>query len=221
MRLFLEVIRRDLLLTLRQGSDAALILVFYLLCVLLFPFAIGPESNTLARVGPGVLWVTALLATLLALDRLFAQDFEDGSLDQLALLPLPLPLLALSKVFANWLCTGLPLTLVAIPLAETLAMDRQGYGVLFAALALGTPTLNLIGGLGSALILGARRSSGLLALLVMPLYIPILIFGVAAVDAATLGLPASSHLAILGACLLASLALCPWGMAAALRQALA
>ncbi len=221
MKLFFAMVRRDLLLTLRQGSDAALILVFYLLAVLMFPFAVGPEPATLARIGPGVLWVTALLATLLALDRLFAQDFEDGSLDQLALLPLPLPLVALSKVLANWLCTGLPLTLAAIPLAVTVAMDSRGFGMLVAALALGTPTLNLIGGLGAALILGARRASGLLALLVLPLYIPILIFGVAAVDAAILGLPALPHLAILGACLLVALALCPWGTAAALRQALA
>lgn len=221
MTLFFGLIHRDLLLTLRQGSDAALILVFYLLCVLMFPFAVGPDPGTLARIGPGVLWVTALLATLLALDRLFAQDFEDGSLDQLALLPLPLPLVVLSKVIANWLCTGLPLTLAAIPLAESLSMDRGSYGVLLAALALGTPTLNLIGGLGAALILGARRSSGLLALLVMPLYIPVLIFGVSAVDAAMFGLTALPHLAILAACLLAALALCPWGTAAALRQALA
>lgn len=221
MKLFFAMVRRDLLLTLRQGSDAALILVFFLLAVLMFPFAVGPEPATLTRIGPGVLWVTALLATLLALDRLFAQDFEDGSLDQLALLPLPLALVALSKVLANWICTGLPLTLAAIPLAVTLAIDSRGFGMLVAALALGTPTLNLIGGLGAALILGARRASGLLALLVMPLSIPILIFGVAAVDAAILGLPALPHLAILGASLLVALALCPWGIAAALRQALA
>jgi heme exporter protein B len=221
MRLFWEAVRRDLLLTLRQGSDAALILVFFLLAVLMFPFAVGPEPSTLARIAAGVLWVTALLATLLALDRLFAQDYEDGSLEQLALLPLPLPLVALAKTAANWLCTGLPLTLAAIPLAEALALDRRAYGALVAALALGTPSLNLIGGLGAALILGARRSGGLLALLAMPLYIPILIFGVAAVDAAAPGLPVLPHLAILGAYLLAALALCPWGMAAALRQALA
>jgi heme exporter protein B len=221
MSQFINLIRRDLFLTLRQGSDAALILVFYLLCVLMFPFAVGPEPTTLARIGPGVLWVTALLATLLALDRLFAQDFEDGSLDQLALLPLPVPMLALAKVIANWLVTGLPLILAAIPLAETLSMDRRAYGVLIAAMALGTPTLNLIGALGAALVLGARRSSGLLALLVMPLYIPVLIFGVGAVDAAVLGLPALPYLSILGACLLAALVLCPWATAAALRQALA
>jgi heme exporter protein B len=167
-----------------------------------------------------VLWVTALLAALLSLERLFAGEHEDGSLDQLALLPLPLPIVVLAKVFAHWLLTGLPLTLLAPLLAVALGIDPVAFPVLIAALALGTPSLSLIGALGAALALGARRAGALMALLVLPLYIPALIFGVAAVDAALAGRPASPYLAILGALLLAAIPLCPWATAAALRQAI-
>ncbi|MGE0119512.1 MAG: heme exporter protein CcmB [Dongiaceae bacterium] len=217
---FAALVARDLRLALRQGSDAALVLIFYLLAVLLFPFGVGPEPNILARIAAGVLWVTALLAALLSLERLFAAEQEDGSLDQLALLPLPLSLVVLAKVLAHWLLAGLPLTLLAPLLAVALGMDPAAYPVLVAALALGTPTLSLIGALGAALALGARRAGALLALIVLPLYIPVLIFGVAAVDAALAGLAAGPHLAILGALLLAALPLCPWVAAAALRQAI-
>ena len=217
---FAALVARDLRLALRQGSDAALVLIFYLLAVLLFPFGVGPEPNILARIAAGVLWVTALLAALLSLERLFAAEQEDGSLDQLALLPLPLGLVVLAKVLAHWLLAGLPLTLLAPLLAVALGMDPAGYPALVAALALGTPTLSLIGALGAALALGARRAGALLALLVLPLYIPVLIFGVAAVDAALAGFAAGPHLAILGALLLAALPLCPWAAAAALRQAI-
>jgi heme exporter protein B len=217
---FFALVARDLRLALRQGSDAAMVLIFYLLAVLLFPFGVGPEPNILARISTGVLWVTALLAALLSLERLFVSEHEDGSLDQLALLPLPLPLVVLAKVLAHWLLTGLPLTLLAPVLAVALGMDPIAYPVLIIALALGTPTLSLIGGLGAALTLGARRAGALLALLILPLYIPALIFGVAAVDAALAGFAAGPHLAILGALLLAAIPLCPWAIAAALRQAL-
>jgi heme exporter protein B len=217
---FFALVARDLRLALRQGSDAAMVLIFYLLAVLLFPFGVGPEPNILARISTGVLWVTALLAALLSLERLFVSEHEDGSLDQLALLPLPLPLVVLAKVLAHWLLTGLPLTLLAPVLAVALGMDPIAYPVLIIALALGTPTLSLIGGLGAALTLGARRAGALLALLILPLYIPALIFGVAAVDAALAGFAAGPHLAILGALLLAAIPLCPWATAAALRQAL-
>jgi len=217
---FLALVRRDLQLAVRQGGDAALVLVFYLLAVLLFPFGVGPEPNILARISTGVLWVTALLAALLSLERLFVAEYEDGSLDQLALLPTPLPLVVLAKIVAHWLLTGLPLTLIAPFFALILGMDAAGYPVLILALVLGTPTLSLIGGLGAALTLGARRAGALLALLVLPLYIPVLIFGVAAVDAAMAGLTVAPHLAILGALLLAAIPLCPWATAAALRQAL-
>jgi heme exporter protein B len=217
---FRALVARDLRLALRQGGDAAMVLIFYLLAVLLFPFGVGPEPNILARISTGVLWVTALLAALLSLERLFVAEQEDGSLDQLALLPLPLSLVVLAKIVAHWLLTGLPLTLLAPVLAVALGMDAAAYPVLIAALALGTPTLSLIGGLGAALTLGARRAGALMALLVLPLYIPALIFGVAAVDAALMGLAPGPHLAILGALLLAAIPLCPWATAAALRQAL-
>ena len=220
MTAFLALVARDLRLAMRQGSDAAMVLIFYLLAVLLFPFGVGPEPNILARISTGVLWVTALLAALLSLERLFVSEHEDGSLDQLALLPLPLALVVLAKVLAHWLLTGLPLTILAPALAVALGMDSTAYPVLIVALALGTPTLSLIGALGAALTLGARRAGALLALLILPLYIPALIFGVAAVDAALAGLAAGPHLAILGALLLAAIPLCPWAAAAALRQAL-
>jgi heme exporter protein B len=217
---FLAVTGRDLRLALRHGGDAGLVLVFFVLAVLLFPFGVGPEPNILARISTGVLWVTALLAALLSLERLFIAEQEDGSLDQLALLPLPLPLVVLAKVLAHWLLTGLPLILISPLLGVALGMDVNGYPVLVLALALGTPSLSLIGGLGAALTLGARRAGALMALLVLPLYIPVLIFGVAAVDAALAGLPVAPHLAILGALLLAAIPLCPWATAAALRQAI-
>ena len=160
MTAFLALVRRDLQLAMRQGSDAALVLIFYLLAVLLFPFGVGPEPNILARIATGVLWVTALLAALLALERLFVSEYEDGSLDQLALLPLPLSLVVLAKVLAHWLLTGLPLTLLAPFLAIALGMDEAGYPVLVLALALQcTPTLSLIGAPGAALTLGARRGA--------------------------------------------------------------
>ncbi len=217
---FPALVARDLRLALRQGSDAAMVLIFYLLAVLLFPFGVGPEPEILARIGTGVLWVTALLAALLSLERLFAGEHEDGSLDQLALLPLPLSLVVLAKVLAHWLLTGLPLAVLAPVLAVALGMDPIAYPVLIVALALGTPTLGLLGALGAALTLGARRAGALLALLILPLYVPALIFGVAAVDAALAGRAVGPHLAILGALLLAAIALCPWATAAALRQAL-
>lgn len=217
---FLAVVGRDLRLALRQGSDAALVLIFFVLAVLLFPFGVGPEPNILARISTGVLWVTALLAALLSLERLFVAEQEDGSLDQLALLPVPMAVVVFAKVVAHWILTGLPLILLSPLLAVALGMDTTGYPVLILALALGTPTLSLIGGLGAALTLGARRAGALLALLVLPLYIPVLIFGVAAVDAALAGLAVGPHLAILGALLLAAIPLCPWATAAALRQAI-
>lgn len=217
---FSAVVGRDLRLALRQGSDAALVLIFFVLAVLLFPFGVGPEPNILARISTGVLWVTALLAALLSLERLFVAEQEDGSLDQLALLPVPLAVVVFAKVVAHWILTGLPLILLSPLLAVALGMDAAGYPVLILALVLGTPTLSLIGGLGAALTLGARRAGALLALLVLPLYIPVLIFGVAAVDAALAGLAVGPHLAILGALLLAAIPLCPWATAAALRQAI-
>ncbi len=218
-RLF-GIIHRDLRLALRQGSDSVMVVTFFVLTVVLFPFGIGPEANILERVSSGVLWVTALLASMLSLDRLFQADYEDGSLELLALTPTPLELLVLGKVTAHWLTTGLPLMVAAPVLAVLLNMNADGFVTLLLTMLLGTPTLSLIGAMGAALVLGARRGGVLLSLLVLPLYIPVLIFGVGAIDAAVQGLPVQSHLLILGGMLLAALALTPWATAAALRQAL-
>jgi heme exporter protein B len=217
---FLLLIRHDLNLALRERSDAALVLAFFVLAVVLFPLGVGPEPELLARIAPGILWVTALLAALLSLDRLFQQDYDDGSLEAMALSPLPLELLVLAKCCAHWLTTGLPLVLIAPLLAAGLHLEGAGYVPLVAAMALGTPSLSLIGAVGAALSLGARRAGVLLSLLVLPLYIPVLIFGVAAVDQAVAGLAVRPHLLLLGACLAAALPLAPWGAAAALRPAL-
>src|SRR5919202_3814629 len=198
MSAFLLLVRRDVRLALRQGGDAAMVVAFFVLAVVLFPFGVGPEPQLLSRIGTGVIWVTALLAALLSLERLFQSDYEDGSLEALALAPLPLEMAVLAKCLAHWLVTGLPLLLVAPILALLLNVDPSGYPTLFAAMLLGTPSLSLIGAVGAALTLGARRGGVLLSLLVLPLYIPVLVFGVAAVEAALSGLTPRPHLLILG-----------------------
>jgi heme exporter protein B len=214
------LIRRDLRLALRQGMDSMMAVVFFVLAVVLFPFGVGPELDMLARIAAGVIWVAALLASMLALERLFQTDYEDGSLELLALSPVPLEMVVAAKIAAHWLTTGLPLIVAAPLLAVLLGMEADGFAGLLAALALGTPSLSLIGAVGAALILGSRRGGVLLSLLILPLYIPVLIFGVAAVDAATGGYPLQPHLLVLTGLLLAALALAPWAAAAALRQAL-
>ncbi|MGH7126880.1 MAG: heme exporter protein CcmB [Stellaceae bacterium] len=217
---FGALVARDLRLALRQGSDAALVVAFFVLAVVLFPFGVGPEPRLLARIAAGVVWVTALLAALLSLDRLFQQDYEDGSLELIALAPLPLEAAVLAKCLAHWLTTGLPLVAVAPALAALLQLEGPGYLPLMLAMALGTPSLSLVGAIGAALSLGARRAGVLLSLLVLPLYIPVLIFGVAAVEQAVAGFAIRPHLLILTALLLAALPLAPWAAAAALRPAL-
>ncbi len=219
-RAFLVVVRRDLRLALRQGGDAALVAGFFILTIILFPFGVGPEAALLARIGSGIVWVVALLAALLSLDRLFLADYEDGSLEDLVLAPLPLELVVLAKVLAHWLVTGLPLALLAPLLGLLLGLHPAGYGALVAGMALGTPSLSLIGAVGAALTLGARRGGVLLSLLVLPLYIPILILGAGAVEGAISGLGARPHLLLLGAIALAALPLAPLAAAAAVRQAL-
>ena len=219
MRGVLSLVGRDLRLALRQPGDAMILVLFFVLTAALFPFGVGPEANILARIAAGVIWVTALLAVLLSLERLFLADFEDGNLELLVLSPLPLELAVLAKVLAHWLVSGLPLILAAPIIALIYNMDIAGMPVLLAAMALGTPSLSLIGAIGAALTLGARRGGVLVSLLVLPLYVPVLIFGVAAVDAALTGLSARPHLLLLGAFLLAALPLAPWAAAAALRQA--
>jgi heme exporter protein B len=217
---FLAVVGRDLRLALRQRSDVLMAVLFFVLTSSLFPFAIGPEPNLLIRIAPGIIWVTALLAVLLSLERLFLADFEDGSLELLALAPTPLALAVAAKILAHWLTTGVPLMAAAPLIALLYDMDPAGLAVLLAAMALGTPSLSLIGAIGAALTLGARRGGVLIPLLVLPLYVPVLIFGVSAIDADLAGLSSKPHLLLLGALLALALPLAPLASAAAVRQAL-
>ena len=219
MRAFLVLLSRDLRLALRSGGDVAAVLAFFVITVVLFPLGAGPETVLLGRIAAGVVWVAALLATLLALDRLFAKDYEDGSLDLLVLSPLPLEAAVLAKGLAHWLLTGLPLILLSPVMAAMLGLEARVWPVLVLSLLLGTPCLSLIGAVGAALTLGARRGGALLALLILPLFIPVLIFGAAAVEAAATGLTARPHLLLLAGCLAAALPLAPIAAAAALRQA--
>lgn len=214
------ILARDLRLAVRQGGATLMAVVFFLLTVSLFPLGVGPEPGILARIAPGVLWVAALLAAMLSLDRLFQADFEDGSLEQIALSGLPLSLVALAKAAAHWLTTGLPLLLAAPLLAVLLNMPAEGFLVLVSAMAIGTPALSLVGSIGAALTLGVRRGGVLLSLLVLPLYIPVLIFGVGAIDASIMGLNAKANLLLLAALSVAALGLCPLATAAALRLSL-
>jgi heme exporter protein B len=220
VRAFARLVARDLRLALRQRADAGMVVLFFVLTASLFPFAVGPESNLLARMAPGVIWVTALLAVLLSLERLFLADYEDGALELLALAPLPLEATVLAKALAHWLTTGLPLVVAGPLLALLYNMDAAGLPMLVLAMALGSPSLSLIGAVGAALTLGARRGGVLIPLLVLPLNIPVLIFGVAAIDAELAGLSARPHLLFLGALFLVSLVTAPLAGAAALRQAL-
>ncbi len=220
MRRFALMVRRDLRLALRHGVDSLMVVVFFVLAVVLFPLGVGPEATILARIAAGVIYVAALLASMLSLERLFQTDYEDGSLELLRLAPMPLEVIVLAKVGAHWLTTGLPLIATAPLLAVLLNMNGDGFLALVVALALGTPTLSLIGAVGAALILGSRRGGVLLSLLVLPLYIPVLIFGVGAVEAAMGGYEMRAQFLILGGLFLGALPLCPWAGAGAIRQAL-
>ena len=217
---FGAILRRDLRLGLRRGGDSLQPVLFFVLALALFPLGVGPAPEVLARIGVGVLWVLALLAVMLSLDRLYQGDAEDGSLELLAQGVLPLELVALAKCLAHWLTSGLVLVLASPLLALLMQLPADALGVLALALLIGTPTLTLVGGIAAALLIGARRSSVLLALLVLPLYVPILIFGVGAVEGEVMGLSGRPQLLILAAMLLAALALAPFATAAALRLAL-
>lgn len=217
---FWLIVRRDLTLAMRQGGDALMAVMFFVIAVTLFPFGIGPETQILSRISAGVVWVVALLATLLSLERLFQADFEDGCLELLAITPLPLEAIVMAKCIANWLLTSVPLLVAAPILALMLHLESEGLLVFIAAMALGTPTLNLVGAVGAALTVGARRGGVLLTLLVLPLYVPVLIFGVGAVEATLTGQTAQPQLLILGGFLLGAIPLCLWASTAALRQAL-
>jgi heme exporter protein B len=214
---FGHIVRRDVQLALRHGSGTYWTLLFFLLTVTLFPLGVGPELAILERISTGVVWVTALLAAMLSLDRLFQADFEDGSLELLALAPIPLEITVLGKCTAHWITTGLPLAVASPFMGLLLNMDPAGFPVLMAGMLLGTPILSLVGGIGAALTVGIRRGGVLLSLLVLPMYVPTLIFGVTGVDASIIGLGARPHLFLLSAILLGAIALAPWASAAALR----
>jgi len=217
---FVAVLRRDLMLAWRGRADVLVTLAFFVIVVCLFPFGVGAETNQLRAIAPGVLWVAALLSTLLSLHRLFAQDHADGTLEQLLLSPEPTALWVVAKVAAHWIVTGLPLVLAAPGLALLFDVEQDALGVLVLSLALGSPILALLGAVGAALTLGLRGGGVLLALLVLPLFVPVLIFGAGAVDSHLAGTGAAAHLLLLGGGLLGALALAPFACAAALRIAM-
>ncbi len=214
------LVRRDLRLLLRRRGDALQPALFAVLVVVLFAFALGSERALLARVAPGVIWVAALLSGLLSLDSMFRGDAEDGSLEQWRLAPVPLPWLVLVRTLTHWLTTALPLLLIAPLLAELLYLPRTLWPVLLATLAVGTPLLSLLGAVVAALTVGMRRAGVLLALLALPLYLPVLVFGAGGVAAAAQGHDASGGLLLLGAGLLLALVLAPVAAATAIRIAM-
>lgn len=219
-RAVVALLKRDLLLAFRRRAEIANPLLFFVLVTTLVPLGVGANPNLLASMAPGVIWVAALLAALLSLDGIFRSDFEDGTLEQLLLSAYPLSVLVLAKITAHWLVTGLPLLIVAPLLGVLLGLPEQALGTLLLTLALGTPVLSLIGAIGVALTVGLRRGGILLSLLVLPLYVPVLIFGADAVLRAAEGLQVAAQLNIMGALLLLALALAPWPTAAALRISL-
>jgi heme exporter protein B len=213
----MALLRRDLVLAYRRRGELLNPLIFFVIVVSLFPLGVSPEGRVLASLAPGVIWIAALLSVLLSLDGVFRSDFEDGSLEQLLLSPYPLTLLLLAKMAAHWLVTGLPLVFAAPVLGLIMHLPAAAMSTLVATLALGMPVLSLIGAIGMALTVGLRRGGVLLSLLVLPLYVPVLIFGATAVDAAASGLDVTGHLALLGALLLFAISLAPLAVAAALR----
>jgi heme exporter protein B len=214
------VLRRDLRVALRRAQDVLTPMIFFAIVVSLFPLGVGPEPGKLAALAPGVLWVAALLATMLSLPRMFAGDHADGTLEQLLLAPQPLAVLVLGKVLAHWLLTGLPLVVLSPLLALQLQLPDQAFGTLILSLLLGTPVLSLLGATGAALTLGLRGGGVLISLLVLPLYTPVLIFGAGSVAAATTGIDTEAHFSLLGAFLALAVSFTPWATAAALRVSL-
>ncbi|MBM3568470.1 MAG: heme exporter protein CcmB [Alphaproteobacteria bacterium] len=220
MNAFAAILARDLRLSWRQGGASLLTVGFFLVTAALFPLGIGPERDVLARIAPGVMWVTALLSALLFLDRMFQADAEDGTLDQLALAPLPLELTVLAKAGAHWLSAALPLVIASPAIALLFDLGAAAVPVLALSLAIGTPALSLFGAVGAALTVGVRRGGALVSLLVLPLTVPALIFGAGAVEAASLGLDPQPHLLLQLGVSLFALALAPFAAAAGLRLAL-
>ena len=211
------VLRRDLRVAWRRRSDAFATLVFFVMVVSLFPLGVGPEPQLLRTMAPGVLWVAAMLSSMLSLPRLFADDHSDGTLEQLLLSTYPSGLLVIGKTLAHWMVSGLPLVLLSPVLALQFDLSAASTGVLALSLLLGTPVLSLVGSIGAALTVGLRASGVLLSLLVLPLSIPVLIFGAGAVEAYNAGLGMSGHISLLGALLIVAAAAAPWVAAAALR----
>jgi len=217
MNLFVALVSREIRLAWRIGGGGLLAVTFFLITVTMIPFGVGPETGILSRISAGVVWVAALLAVLLSLDRLFQADFEDGSLDHLALSPLPVEVIVLGKCLAHWLTTGLPVVVAAPVMAILLNMNPDGLWILMVSIAIGTPALSLIGAIGAALTVGLRRGGLILSLLVMPLYVPTLIFGALAVEAVLSARPPGPLLLIEAAITLFTLVISPLAAAAALR----
>jgi heme exporter protein B len=214
------IVWRDLILAWRRRADVLSTLFFFVIVVSLFPLGVGPETQLLRSIAPGVVWVAALLASMLSLGRLFANDYQDGTLEQLLLTPQPVYLIVLGKVLAQWLVAEIPLVLIAPLLGVQFDLSKETLLVLFVSLLLGTPVLSLIGSIGAALTVGLRGSGVLISLLVLPLYIPVLIFGAGAVDASIMGLSPQPNLSLLGAATVLSLTFAPWATSAALRISL-
>ena len=217
---FFAIIKRDLVLALRRRSEVANPLLFFILVITLFPLGIGAQPHLLQAIAPGIIWVSALLAAMLSLDSLFRSDFDDGSLEQILLSSHPASILVLAKIIGHWLVTGLPLLIVAPLLAVFLGMPTHSLGILLLTLLLGTPVLSLIGAIGVALTVGLRRGGMILSLLILPLYVPVLIFASNAVEIAGSGLPVTAQINILISILIMALVLAPWPTAAALKMSI-
>ena len=220
MSAFITIVQRDLLLVMRRKSEVLTALFFFVIVTSLFPLGIGADTALLRKIAPGVIWVAALLSTLLGLHRMFAADYVDGTLEQLVLSPNSFTLLVFGKIVAHWLVCGLPLVLLAPVIGIQFDLDGESLKVLMATLLLGTTVLSLLGSIGAALTLGLRGGSVLMSLLILPLYIPVLIFGAGAVYANTVGLDVSGHFSLLGALLILALAFVPWVSAAAVKIAI-
>lgn len=218
--IFLEIIKRELRIAMRKQAEILNPLWFFLIVITLFPLVVGPDPNLLGKIAGGVVWVAALLSALLSFERLFRDDYIDGSLEQLMLMPQPLALTALAKVIAHWLLTGVPLILLSPIAALLLSLEIHIWWALVLTLLVGTPILSCIGAIGVALTVGLRKGGVLLSLIILPLFIPVLIFSASVLDAATLNLPYSGQLAILGAILAAAVTFSPFAIAAALRISL-
>lgn len=217
MTFVMAIVKRDLLLILRQPADILNPLVFFILVVALFPLGVSPEASILAPTAAGIVWVAAMLATLLSLELMFKLDHEDGSLEQLLLAPYPAWSLVLAKVLVHWLISGLPLVLLSPLLASMLFLPMYALPTLMLSLLIGTPTLSLFGAIGAALVTGVRGGGMLLTILILPLYVPVIIFGAASVAAAVQGMPIDGYMAILGALLVFALMITPWAASAALK----